>query len=85
MKTKVVKIGNSRGIRIPKSLIDESGLKSEVDLEVIDGQIIIKSISKSRESWDSAFKKMAKNKDDILLDPVILTRQSTWDKEEWEW
>ena len=85
MKTKVVKIGNSRGIRIPKSLIDESGLKSEVDLEVIDGQIIIKSISQSRESWDSAFKKMAKNKDDSLLDSVTLTQQSTWDKEEWEW
>ncbi|MHB8930946.1 MAG: AbrB/MazE/SpoVT family DNA-binding domain-containing protein [Melioribacteraceae bacterium] len=85
MKTKVVKIGNSRGIRIPKSLIDESGLKSEVDLEVLDGQIIIKSISQSRESWDSSFKKMAKNKDDILLDSDTLARQSTWDKEEWEW
>jgi len=85
MITKVVKIGNSRGIRIPKSLIDESGLKSEVDLEVIDGQIIIKSISQSRKSWDSAFKKMAKNKDDILLDSATLAQQSTWDKEEWEW
>lgn len=85
MKTKVVKIGNSRGIRIPKSLIDESGLKSEVDLEVINGQIIIKSISQSRESWGPAFKKMAKNKDDILLDSVTLSQQSTWDKEEWEW
>jgi len=40
MKTKVIKIGNSRGIRIPKSLIDESGLKSEVEIEVNDGQII---------------------------------------------
>jgi len=77
MKTKVVKIGNSRGIRIPKSLIDESGLKSEVELEVLDGQIIIKSISQSRESWDSSFKKMAKNKDDILLDSDALARQST--------
>ncbi len=85
MKTKVVKIGNSRGIRIPKSLIDESGLKSEVELEVIDGQIIIKSISQNRESWDSAFKKMAKNKDDILLDSDTLVQQSKWDKEEWEW
>lgn len=85
MKTKIVKIGNSRGIRIPKSLIDESGLKSEVDLEVLDGQIIIKSISQSRESWDSLFKKMAKNKDDILLDSDTIAQQSTWDKEEWEW
>ncbi len=85
MKTKVVKIGNSRGIRIPKSLIDESGLQSEVDLEVLDGQIIIKPISRSRESWDSSFKKMSKNKDDVLLDSGTLVGQSTWDKEEWEW
>ena len=85
MKTKVVKIGNSRGIRIPKSLIDESGLKSEVELEVNDGQIIIKPISKNRESWETEFKKMAKNKDDILLDSEILVEQSKWDKEEWEW
>lgn len=85
MKTKVIKIGNSRGIRIPKSFLDESGLKSEVELEVSDGQIIIKSISQNRGSWDSAFKKMAKNKDYILLDSVPLAQQSKWDKEEWEW
>ena len=85
MKTKIVKIGNSRGIRIPKSIIDESGLKSEVELEVINGQIIIKSLFQNRDSWDSAFKKMAKNRDDILLDTNTLAEQSTWDKEEWEW
>jgi len=85
MKTKLVKIGNSRGIRIPKSLIHESGLKNEVELEVSEGKIIIKSISKNRESWDTAFKKMAKNQDDILLDNESILSQSRWDKEEWEW
>jgi len=85
MKTKIVKIGNSRGIRIPKSFIDESGLKSEVELEVTEGKIIIKPISKSRESWESAFHKMSQNKDDVLLDSKELSRLSTWDEEEWEW
>jgi len=86
MKTKVVKIGNSRGIRIPKSLIEESGLKSEVELEVYDGQIIIKSISKTRESWGASFKMMAKNEDDVLLYPEAISGgHSKWDKEEWEW
>lgn len=85
MKAKVIKIGNSRGIRIPKSLIDESGLKSEVELEVNDGQIIIKPVSKSRENWEASFKKMAKNEDDILLDSETLLNQSKWDEEEWEW
>ena len=85
MKTKVVKIGNSRGIRIPKSIIHESGLRNEVELEVSDGQIIIKPISTNRESWDTAFKKMTKKQDDILLDNESILSQSKWDQEEWEW
>jgi antitoxin MazE len=85
MKTKVVKIGNSRGIRIPKSIIHESGLKNEVELEVSDGQIIIKPISTNRESWDTAFKKMGNKQDDILLDSESILNQTKWDQEEWEW
>lgn len=85
MITKIVKIGNSRGIRIPKSFIDESGLNDEVELEIEKGRIVIKPKLKSRESWDSAFKKMAENNDDILLDSKSLTNQTKWDEEEWEW
>ena len=85
MKTKIVKIGNSRGVRIPKSFIDESGLKNEVELEVNEGKIVIKPICKPRESWDSAFKRMSRNKDDTLLDYIELSDQSSWDEEEWEW
>ncbi len=85
MKTKIVKIGNSRGIRIPKSFIDESGIKSEVELEVDGDKLVIKSITKNRENWDSAFQKMTKNNDDVLLDSDELTNQTKWDDEEWEW
>jgi len=86
MRTKVIKIGNSRGIRIPKSIIEQSGLNDEVELEVRNDQIIIKSIStNNRENWDILFKKMARNKDDILLDTDTLTEQTIWDKDEWDW
>ena len=85
MRTKVVKIGNSRGIRIPKSLIHESGLKEDVELELGDGQIIIKPVSVNRANWDTAFKKMAKNKDDILMDQQTLYEASSWDKADWVW
>jgi len=85
MKTKIVKIGNSRGIRIPKSLIEESGLHNEVELEVENDMIIIKPRAKYRESWDTAFQKMAKNSDDLLLDAESLFDQNKWDEEEWEW
>jgi len=85
MKTKVVKIGNSRGIRIPKSLIHESGLTEDVELELGDGQIIIKPVYVNRANWDAAFKKMAKNKDDVLMEPQSLYKATSWDKEEWDW
>ena len=85
MKTKIVKIGNSRGVRIPKTFIDESGIKNEVELEIDGDSIVIKPISINRESWDSAFQKMAKNNDDVLLDSETLSNQTKWDEEEWEW
>jgi antitoxin MazE len=85
MITKVIKIGNSRGIRIPKSIIEQSGIKNEVELKVKDDKIIIKSLSEKRKDWDLVFKKMSKNKDDILLDENSLLQQSSWDDEEWTW
>lgn len=85
MITKVIKIGNSRGIRIPKSIIDQSGIKNEVELEVKDDKIIIKSLSEIRKNWNLAFQKMSKSNDDLLLDENTLTDQSSWDNEEWTW
>ena len=85
MITKVVKIGNSRGIRIPKSFINQSGIKNEVELEVKDDRIIIKSLSEVRKNWEAAFQKMSENNDDILLDQDSLSNQSSWDNEEWTW
>ena len=85
MKTKIIKIGNSRGIRIPKSVIQDSGLTDEVEFEIGDGQIIIKSLSTHRANWDSAFKKMAKNKDGVLMETQSLYKVASWQKEEWDW
>ncbi|MDP2301675.1 MAG: AbrB/MazE/SpoVT family DNA-binding domain-containing protein [Ignavibacteria bacterium] len=85
MITKIVRIGNSRGIRIPKSIFDQSGIKDEVELEVKDKKIIIKNVSEVRKNWDLAFKKMSKNSDDILLNEQSLSDLSSWDKDEWTW
>jgi len=85
MITKIIKIGNSRGIRIPKSIIDQSGIKNEVELEVKNDKIIIKSLSEIRKNWSLAFQKMSKSNDDLLLDENTLTNQSSWDNKEWTW
>ena len=85
MKTKVIKIGNSKGVRIPRHILEQSGLKSEVEIEVKDKTIILKPTSKIREDWDNAFQKMSENNDDILLDQEYLENSTSWDNEEWEW
>ena len=85
MITRIVKIGNSQGIRIPKLLLEQSGLRDEVELEVQNHNLIIRPKHGVREGWDIAFRTMAEKGDDQLLDKDYLTNQSSWDKEEWEW
>lgn len=84
MRIKVIKIGNSRGIRIPKSVIEQTGLKNEVELELRESSIIIKPSKKRRDNWKSAFAKMAKQKDDVLLDKEVFQSSTYFDEEEWE-
>jgi len=68
MRANIIKIGNSQGVSIPKLLLDQTGIKDDVELEVEKTQIIIRPISNPRAGWDNAFKTMAQNSDDALLD-----------------
>ena len=82
MKTRLVRIGNSRGIRIPKPLIEQAGLGEDVELRVHDGSIIISRSQGTREGWEEAAAALASRGGDQLLDPPTPTR---FDDEEWEW
>ncbi len=84
MRTSIVRIGNSQGIRIPKVLIEQCHLGREVELEVKDDALIIRSASFPRQGWDEKFKSMAAAGDDTLLDGD-LDSQSSWDEDEWQW
>jgi len=84
MKTRIIKIGNSQGIRIPKLYIEQSGLGEEVELEIQDKEIIIRSVEHPRQRWSEAFRTMAQHGDDNLIDEELLY-QSRWDNEEWQW
>jgi antitoxin MazE len=81
MRALIVKIGNSHGIRIPKPLLDQCGLENEVELEVHNNSLVIKARKQTRENWESAFKKMAKKKDDQLIETI----PTDWENGEWEW
>lgn len=84
MRARVVKIGNSQGIRIPKPLLEQTGIMDDVELEVEENKIIIRPISNPRTGWDDAFKAMAKNGQDKLIDGDEIISHS-WDEEEWQW
>lgn len=82
MKTKIVRIGNSKGIRLPKPLLEQVGLVDEVDLEVRDGQLVISPSDRFRSGWEKAAISLAQREEDELLDTPAPTG---FDTEEWEW
>ena len=82
MKARLVRIGNSRGVRLPKPLIEQAGLTEEVELVVREGEIAIRRPATQREGWSDAAKQLAARGEDVLLDHPVSTR---FDTEEWEW
>jgi antitoxin MazE len=68
MRTRIIRIGNSQGVRIPKLLLERSHLSEEVEIEAQDGRIIIRSVKQPRQGWESAFRAMAERGDDEMLD-----------------
>ncbi len=67
MEISVIQIGNSKGIRFSKTIMERYNIKDKVFLILEKGQIIIKPLSKPRKGWESAFKEMSENGDDRLL------------------
>jgi len=67
MEVSVIQIGNSKGIRFSKTLLEKYNIKDKVDLILEKGRIIIQPLSKPRKGWEESFEKMTKNGDDRLL------------------
>jgi antitoxin MazE len=83
MRARVIKIGNSKGLRIPKPILEQTGIMDDVEIEVEKNQIIIRPVKDVRDGWDDAFKLMGKKGDDeLIIDDEI---SHSWDEEEWQW
>ena len=84
MKSQIVKIGNSKGLRIPKALLEECKLDGDVELEIRHEGLLIKPAKTPRLSWEDAFKQMSDNDEDELVidnsDTVTI-----FEKEKWRW
>ena len=83
LRTRVVKIGNSQGIRIPKPIVDQFNLGEEIELLSQDGLLVIRPAHQPRANWDVQFVAMAAHGDDRPLDKAVPA--SDWDDEDWEW
>lgn len=83
VKTHIIRIGNSQGVRIPKPLLEQSGLEGKVELEVDADRIVIHAVAEPRSEWGAAFAAMAECGDDRLLDQDLPSTE--WDEREWEW
>jgi len=82
MRARLIRIGNSRGVRLPKPVIEEAGLAEEVDLQVRSGAVVISSRRKPRAGWAEAARRMREAGEDRLLSRPTPTR---FDDEEWRW
>lgn len=83
MRTNIIRIGNSQGIRIPKILLEQSRLGTEVELEVENEMIVIRPAVRAREGWGEKFRLMSEIPDTDTVGDLGV--QTEWDKDEWEW
>ncbi len=83
MKVKLISIGNSKGVRIPRAIIKACGFGEQVEMRVSEGAVVLTPARNLREGWNRAFEKMAAAGDDALLVPESFAHE--WDEAEWEW
>ena len=83
MRSRIVRIGNSKGIRIPKALLEEAQLKDEVDITVENGALVVRPVRRVREGWAEAARAMHEAGEDGLLDGWDFPNE--FDETEWEW
>ena len=81
MRTRIVRIGNSQGVRIPKVLLEEVGLEGDVELRVEEGRLVIENVTEPREGWENAARELAEA-DEAGLELRVAT---DFDDTEWEW
>jgi len=81
-KTRIVRIGNSRGIRVPKLLLDQADLPEEVEIRAEPGRLVVSAAARPRAGWAAKARAMHERDDDVPLDDATSTH---FDETEWRW
>ena len=78
MQTKIIQIGNSKGIRLGKTILDKYNFGDMVNIRLEENFLIIEPVSKPRSGWEASFKEMRRNGDDELLMDDIFDDETDW-------
>ena len=81
MRTRIVRIGNSQGVRIPKVLLEESGIEGDVELRIEEGRLVIENAEGAREGWEAAARALG----DTEPSDAGPWPSTDFDEEEWVW
>jgi antitoxin MazE len=82
IQSHLVRIGNSRGVRIPKVWVDQLDLGEKIEMSVLAGRLVIRSAHRARQGWEEQFRAMHERGDDRPIEEFPVP---TWDEHEWEW
>lgn len=85
MLVNIVPIGNSRGIRLPKALLDQLKLGKQAELKMEADRLVIEPLRKPREGWDQAFKALAAQEPDSAELKAVRGVRNRFDDKEWSW
>jgi len=83
MKVELVRIGNSRGIRIPKPIIEQCGFGDTVELRIENDRLIITPNCPARQGWEEAFRAAGPAENDEL--ELGMLPPNEFDRESWRW
>lgn len=83
MRSEIRQVGNSKGIILPKVILEQCHLEEAVELKVIEGELVITPISKKRAGWEQAFKNFKHEKDVLVREWQAFSNES--DEEDWVW
>jgi antitoxin MazE len=81
-RTRIIQIGNSKGIRVPKVLLEQAELPDEVELQAERGRLIVRAARGARAGWAEAARVMRARGEDLLLDAPT---SSEFDSKDWQW
>ncbi len=78
MELSIIRIGNSKGIRLNKSILERYNLQDKVEVIFEKGRIILKPVSNTRQGWGEAFREMHDKQEDTLLMPDVFEEEEEW-------